>query len=344
MKFLRALLVLVLLCAAAWFVLRAPFGPSGETFVSIPSGTSTAGIAQRLHAAGIIRSAFAFELLRKYRGTSLKAGEYRFDHPAPLPEIYARIARGDVYTRPVVIPEGFNLFDIAQAVQNAGLAPAPVFLAAARANTQLIADLDPHATSLEGFLFPDTYRFSPHATPAQMLTAMVRRFRQEIYRAYFDGQPAPHMDEETRAYAIYQAGVRGDIERIVTLASLIEKEVHIDAERPLVAGVFTNRLALNMPLATDPAVIYAALLANRWRGTIYQSDLQFDSPYNTYRHPGLPPGPICNPGLAALRAALHPTQTDFLYFVADANGTTRFSATLAEHNAQVAAYRQSLHP
>ena len=323
MKFLRALLVLILLCAAtAWFVLRAPFGPSGEIFVSIPSGTSTAGIAQRLHAAGIIRSAFAFELLRKYRGTSLKAGEYRFDHPAPLPEIYARIARGDVYTRAVVIPEGFNLFDIAQAVQNAGLAPAPVFLAAARANTQLIADLDPHATSLEGFLFPDTYRFSPHATPAQMLTAMVRRFRQQ-------------------AAAL---GLPADPTRIVTMASLIEKEVHIDAERPLVAGVFTNRLALNMPLATDPAVIYAALLANRWRGTIYQSDLQFDSPYNTYRHPGLPPGPICNPGLAALRAALHPTQTDFLYFVADANGTTRFSATLAEHNAQVAAYRQSLHP
>ena len=323
MKFFRAFSVLLLLCAgAAWFVFRVPFGPSAETFVDIPSGTSTAGIAQRLETAGIIRSTLAFELLRKYRGAGLKAGEYRFDHPLPLPEVYARIARGDVYTRAGVIPEGFILFEIAQAVQNAGLAPAPAFLAAARANTQLIADLDPQAQSLEGFLFPDTYRFSPHATPAQMLAAMVHRFRQQA--AMLGLPPSPL--------------------RIVTMASLIEKEVHIDSERPLVAGVFTNRLARNMPLATDPAVIYAALLAGRWRGTIFQSDLQFDSPYNTYRHPGLPPGPICNPGVAALRAALHPAPTDYLYFVADSNGTTRFSTTLAEHNAQVAAYRQSLHP
>ncbi len=320
MKFLRVLLVLFLLLAAAgWFVVRVPFGPSAETFVDIPTGTSTAGIAQRLQAAGILRSALAFEALRKYRGLSLKAGEYRFDHPATLGETYSRIARGDVYTRTVVIPEGFNLFDIAQAVQAAGLAPADSFLIAARANTQLIADLDPRAQSLEGFLFPDTYKFSPHATPAQMLAVMVHRFRRQ-------------------AVAL---GLPADPVRIVILASLIEKEVHLDAERPLVAGVFNNRLALNMPLATDPSVIYAALLAGRWRGTIYESDLQSDSPYNTYRRAGLPPGPICNPGAAALRAALHPTATDFLYFVADAHGNTRFSATLAEHNAQVQAYRQA---
>jgi UPF0755 protein len=131
------------------------------------------------------------------------------------------------------------------------------------------------------------------------------------------------------------------------MASLIEKEVSQDSERPLVAGVFLNRLARNMPLATDPTVIYAALLDNRWRGTIYASDLQNPSPYNTYRHTGLPPGPICSPGMAALRAAIHPAQTDYLYFVADANGHSRFSTNLKDHNAAVQAYRdtlQSSHP
>ncbi len=318
MKFLRILFLLALLAvASAWFFLRMPFGPHAETFVDIPAGTGTAGIAARLESAGIIRSRYAFEAFRTYRGGTLKAGEYRFDHAAPLTEIYARIARGDVYTIPLTIPEGFNLFDIAQSVQAAGLAPAPTFLAAARSNTGLVRDLSPHAPSLEGFLFPDTYRFSRHTTPAQMLAAMVRRFRTE----------AAHL------------GLAGDVERTVTLASLIEKEVRNPSERPLVAGVFTNRLAAGMPLATDPAVIYAALLDGQWRGTIYQSDLQRDSPYNTYRHPGLPPGPIANPGLLALRAAMQPAKTPFLYFVADAAGNTRFSTTLAEHDAQVAAYR-----
>ena len=125
------------------------------------------------------------------------------------------------------------------------------------------------------------------------------------------------------------------------MASLIEKEVAQDSERPLVAGVFVNRLARNMPLATDPTVVYAALLENRYRGTIYASDLQNPSPYNTYRHPGLPPGPIANPGVAALKAALDPAKTDYLYFVADAQGHSRFSATLKEHAAQVQQYREA---
>ena len=325
MKFLRVIVVLVALAMAAGVFLldydRPALPAAGPVLVDIPAGAGTAGIAARLESAGILRSRYLFLLQRKLAGGTLKAGVYRFDHPSTVLEAYAHLARGDVYTLTLVIPEGFNLFDIAQAVQAAGLAPAETFLAAARSDTALIADLDPHAASLEGFLFPDTYRFSPHATPAQMLAAMVHRFRQQAAALGLPAEPA----------------------RLVTMASLVEKEVHLDAERPLVAGVFENRLARNMPLATDPAVIYAALLANRWRGTIYQSDLQFDSPYNTYRHPGLPPGPICNPGLAALRAALHPAQTDYLYFVAGANGTTRFSATLAEHNAQVAEYREAGH-
>ena len=327
MKLLRLLIVLLVLAAAATVYLldsdRHPL-PASRVLVDIPAGTGSAGIAARLESAGVLRSRYLFLLQRKISGGTLKAGVYRFDKAQTVLEMYAHIAHGDVYTIPVVIPEGFNLFDIAHAVETAGLAPAPVFLAAARSDTALIADFSPRATSLEGFLFPDTYRFSPHATPAQMLAAMVHRFRQQAATVGVAGGP--------------------DAVRVVTLASLIEKEVHFDTERPLVAGVFMNRLALGMPLATDPAVIYAALLAGRWRGTIYQSDLDADSPYNTYRHAGLPPGPIANPGLAALRAAIHPATTPFLYFVADADGSTSFSATLAEHAAQVAAYRAAQKP
>lgn len=322
MKFLVFLLLCgILLAGSAFYLMRVPFGPDHEVFVDIPSGLGSAGIALHLKRAGVIRSATAFRAYRAYAGKTLKAGEYRFDHPAALTEVYSRIARGDVYTRILVIPEGFNIFDIAGAVQAAGLGDASAFLRAEQANTSLIGDLSPHAASLEGFLFPDTYRFSRHATPPQMLATMVKRFRQ----------------------AAAQAGLNGstDVTGTVTTASLIEKEVRVDAERPLVAGVFHNRIVAGMPLATDPTVIYAALLAGRWRGTIYQSDLQFDSPYNTYRHTGLPPGPIANPGMAALRAALHPAVTAYLYFVADAQGHSQFSVTLKDHTRQVEAYREA---
>ena len=326
MKILKLLLLLFILAAAyAAFTLLAPTGPTTETFVDLPTGTSTQAIATTLAQAGIIRSRYAFLALRALKGQHLRAGEYRFDHPVTLTEVYTRIAKGDVYTRAVVIPEGFNLFDIAAAVEAAGLGTKADFLAAARTHTELIANLSPRAQSLEGYLFPDTYRFSRHATQLQILTTMVHRFRQAATPlGLFNG-----------SY---------DIAKTVTIASLVEKEVAVDAERPLVAGVFANRTALHMPLQTDPSVVYAALLANAWRGTIYRSDLDRPSPYNTYRQPGLPPGPIANPGLAALKAAMRPTKTDYLYFVADAQGHSRFSATLAEHNSNVAAYRKATTP
>ncbi len=322
MRFVRLLLLLLLAAGATLaYLFYAPVGPSSETFVDIPAGTGTTGMANRLQQAGIIRSTYAFALMRKLEGGTLRAGEYRFDQPETLGEVYARIARGDVYTRVLIIPEGFNIFDIAHAIEAAGLGDATSFLAAERSNTQLIADLEPGAASLEGFLFPDTYRFSRHATPATMLAAMVRRFRQVAAQMNLTASP--------------------ELARTVTLASLIEKEVRVDAERPLVAGVFTNRLARGMPLATDPAVIYASMLDGRWRGTIHQSDLAAGSAYNTYRHAGLPPGPIANPGIAALRAAIQPAHTDFLYFVADARGHSQFSVDLKEHAQQVQAWRAS---
>jgi UPF0755 protein len=324
LKFLLTLLLLLLLAAAAAaYVVYSPYGPTTETFVDIPSGTGASAIAARMEKAGIIRTRYAFDFLSLQKGDTLKAGEYRFDHPVPPAEVYDRLVRGDVYTQALTIPEGFNIFDIANAVEAARFAKRDAFLAAERQHTELIADLLPpgaHPASLEGYLFPDTYRFSRHATPLQMLTAMVRRFRQTSSQLGLD---------------------RTNIVPTVTMASVIEKEVGQETERPLVAGVFTNRLARSMPLATDPTVIYAALLDNRWRGTIYASDLQSPSPYNTYKHTGLPPGPISNPGIASLRAALHPAQTDYLYFVSDAAGHSRFSVSLQEHAQQVQAYRQA---
>ena len=322
MKFLGVLVVLVLLGvgAAAW-IYKVPYGPAHETFVEIPSGMGTVGIAGALKAGGVIRSATAFEAYRKYAGGTLKAGEYRFEGPLKLGDVYRKIARGEVYAKTVVVPEGYNIFDIAAAVEGAGLGPAADFLAAERRDVALIKNLSPGAVSLEGYLFPSTYSFGRHATPDQMVAAMVKRFRVAAAQLGLLGTPG--------------------LARTVTLASLIEKEVSVDAERGLVGGVFENRLRLGMPLATDPSVIYAAMLDGRWRGTIYQSDLQSMSPYNTYRHAGLPPGPIANPGVAALKAAMHPAATDYLYFVADAAGHSQFSVDLKSHAEQVQAYRKA---
>ena len=313
------LLILLLMAAVGGYFLYVPFGPRTETFVELTPGTGTAEIASDLQARGIVRSRYAFDVLRLMKRGTLKAGEYRFDHPAGAAEVYARIERGDVYTVAVTIPEGFNIFDIAQAVEMAKLGGADGFLQAERADTALIEDLSPHARSLEGFLFPDTYRFSRTATPRQMLSAMVRRFRQSAG----------------------QIGLSANVEKVVTLASLVERETGVDRERPIVASVFENRLAAGMPLATDPTVIYAALLENRYGGKIHVSDLQSDSAYNTYRHGGLPPGPICNPGMTSLKAAVAPARTDYLYFVSDAKGHSVFAKSLAEHSENVKAYRQA---
>lgn len=324
LKFLGTLLLLALIAVGiAGYVIYVPFGPQSETFVDIAPGTGTPAIAAKLQASGIIRNRYAFDWLHLRKHGTPKAGEYRFDHAVPMTEVYARIVHGDVYTVALKIPEGYNIFDIAQAVADAGLGSREAFLAAERQHTELIDWLPQTGAappeSLEGFLFPDTYSFSRHVTPVQILTVMVHRFRR----------------------ASAELGLSGDVRQTVTMASLVEKEVNQDSERPLVAGVFVNRLAQSIPLATDPTIIYAALLDGRWSGVIHASDLQADSPYNTYKHTGLPPGPICNPGMASLRAAMSPAKTDYLYFVSDAAGHSRFSTDLKEHAAQVEAYRKA---
>jgi UPF0755 protein len=318
---LAAFLLGIVAAAAAWLVLT-PFGPSKETFVEITPGSSTAMISRQLEDAGIVRSRYAIDLMRLWKPGTLKAGEYRFDHPAPVTEVYSRIARGDVYTVEVTIPEGSSVFDIAARLEQAGFGPGRDFLAAQAQNSDLIQDLDPAAKSLEGYLFPDTYRFERKATPILILAAMVKRFR-------------------TKAAEL---GLTQDVHQVVTVASLVERETAVDGERPLVASVFENRLAKNMPLATDPSVIYGLELEGRWRGAIYASDLKLDTPYNTYLHTGLPPGPVSNPGAKALRAAMEPAKTDYLYFVAasaNAQGKSLFSSTLEEHNRNVSGYRRA---
>ena len=317
------LAVLLSIAGGAAWLLLTPFGPESETFVEIAPGSSMVRIGRELARAGIIRSQLAFDLARLWKQGTLKAGTYRFDHPAPPAEVYERIRRGDVYTVAVTVPEGSTIFDIADRLQQAGFGARQAFLDVAMQQSSLIADLDPAAKSLEGYLFPDTYRFAPRTALPEIAAAMVKRFR----------------------VVAATLGLSADVHRTVTLASLVERETAIDDERPIVASVFDNRLEKNMPLMTDPAVIYGLQLQNAWRGTLYQSDLKRDTPYNTYLHAGLPPGPVANPGIKALRAALAPAQTNFLYFVAagdNPQGKSLFAATIDEHNRNVAGYRNAI--
>jgi UPF0755 protein len=325
MRALLKLVVAVVLAFAIWFGWAAllPVQPSQTTFVLLRPGWSTRHIVRNLQQQGVIRSAAAFLMIQYAKGLpTLKAGEYKFDQPANALEVWRRLVQGDVYARTVVVPEGFNLYDIAAVVEQAGLGPASDFITAAKSDTFLLRDVDPDAKTLEGYLFPDTYQFTRIDTAHDIVAAMVRRFKREAQTIGLLGNLDTH--------------------RIVTMASIVEKETADPKERPMVAGVYYNRLRNNMALAADPSVIYAALLAGRYRGTIYQSDLQYDSPYNTYRYPGLPPGPIANPGLASLEAAMHPARVDFLYFVSDNNGHHRFARSMEEHARNVAAYRRSV--
>ena len=325
MRTFFTLVAVLMLAFVLWFAWAAllPVKPTQTEFVLLRPGWSTRHIARELQREGIIRSSTAFLMLHYIEGPkTLKAGEYKFEDPASALDVRHRLIRGDVYARTVVVPEGYNLYDIAAAVEQAGLGPAADFVAAANQDVALVRDIDPKAKTLEGYLFPDTYQFTRIDSAHDIAGAMVRRFRQEAQKIGLLGNP--------------------DIHRIVTMASIVERETAVADERPLVAGVYYNRLDKNMALAADPTVVYAALLAGRYRGTIYQSDLQFDSPYNTYKFAGLPPGPIANPGVASLQAAMHPAKTGFLYFVSDNNGHHRFARTLQEHAQNVAAYRRAL--
>ncbi|MCC6264949.1 MAG: endolytic transglycosylase MltG [Bryobacterales bacterium] len=330
-RFLRSVIFLLVLALAAgtfavftWRQLGTPYQGFGEkaVFLEVERGMSSGRIAERLAEAGVIAHPWQFLLLRYLRpGATLQAGEYRFTGAASARTVFSRLARGDVYYVTLVIPEGANLFEIAALVDASDLRNAKDFLKHAR-DPSLVRDLDPEAPSLEGYLFPSTYQFRRGITSAEICARLTGEFRRQ-WKAL--GAP-------TGAH------------RMVTLASLVEKETSIAEERPVVASVYWNRLHEGMRLDCDPTVIYAALLEGKYRGAIYRSDLERDSPYNTYRRAGLPPGPIANPGAAALRAAIHPAETAFLFFVAkgDGSGAHRFSENLTGHTANVNDYRKAV--
>jgi UPF0755 protein len=328
----RALLFIVFaICLAgagwcAWQLYQPYSGNTQSETVEIAPGTGTLEIADLLASRGVIASKWPFlarALVGRARHRRLKAGEYLFDRPLSPADVYRKLSTGDILLHTVVVPEGSDRFDIARILSDR-LSIDPAQFLSRTQETSLIRDLDPKAPTLEGYLFPDTYRFPSHVTPDTIIATMVARFRHVMQTRL-----RPEMDS-------------GDLHTAVTLASLVEKETPDPAEKPTVAGVFSRRLEKGMLLQCDPTVIYAARLAGRPIPVIHVSDLKFDSPYNTYMSPGLPPGPIANPGEEALRAAFHPAPGDELYFVSNNHGGHIFASTLEEHERNVARYRREL--
>ena len=326
----RLLVAIVLLIAlgagVAYLSLTVPYrGFSKPVILDFPRGTSASEMANQLAQSGVIRYPWQFLAVRVLRpGARLQAGEYQFSETAPAFRVYARIARGDVFFYELIVPEGSNIFDIAASIDRFDFMRGADFLRVAR-DPSLIHDIAPQAPTLEGYLFPSTYRLTRRTTVQQLCQMMTGQFR----RNWRELQKADHA---------------AAVNDVVTLASLVEKETALGDERPMVASVFQNRLRLGMPLDCDPTTIYASMLEQRYRGTIYRSDLDSANRYNTYKHPGLPPGPIANPGVASLKAALAPAPTEYLYFVAKADGSGghQFSKSIEEHNRAVEQYRHNV--
>lgn len=329
-RIIRWTLIVAVLAAAAagWavFDLTRPYKGYGgaEQFVEIPQGAGPASIGRRLVEAGVVRNSLGFRLalLRSGKGRRLQAGEYRFAEPATPAQVVAKLARGEVYLLPITFREGLTIKQMSELYAAKGLGNAADFVAAARDRT-LAASFDPAATDLEGYLFPDTYAMSRRATAAELVRRMVAGFEKA-------------MTPELRA----RAAERGlDVRGLVTLASIVEKETGKAEERAMVAAVYANRLRIGMGLQCDPTVIYALERAGRYTGDLTREDLRFDSPYNTYRYAGLPPGPIASPGKASLEAAANPADVPYTYFVSRNDGTHAFSSTLEEHNRNVYQYQ-----
>jgi UPF0755 protein len=304
-----------------WNQIHQPYKgyQQAEQYVDVPPGLSSSAIGQRLVDAGVVESTTVFRAaLRLSARGSLKAGEYRFDRPMTALEVIDMVARGDAFARRITFPEGLTMREMAASYEARGFGPARDFLEAA-GDQSLIDDLDPQATDLEGYLFPDTYALPRRTAASRLIAQMVNRFR------------ASYTDDIRRRAEARQLTTR----QVVTLAALIEKETGAGDERPLVAAVYTNRLKIGMGLQADPTVVYALQKAGRYDGNIRREDLSIDSPYNTYKYSGLPPGPIASPGKASLEAAVSPADVPYLYFVSRNDGTHAFAATLDEHNANV---------
>ncbi len=323
-----ALFAILLAIGGGWFFWRAmrdPYKgfPEAVKRVEIRRGVRTAAILKQLQREGVLRDSWIplvhMKLLRSR--DSLKAGVYEFRGPLAPVDVVDKLVRGDVILKSVTVREGLDRFAIARLFEAEGLGTEREW-ARATSETDLIRDIAPDATSLEGYLFPDTYKFDPGAPPETIVATMVANFRRQW----------------GNEIALITTGLNPH--QTVTLASIVETEAQLPAERPIVASVYLNRVRRRMLLGADPTVIYALKLQGRWDGNIRKNDLRIDSPYNTYRRPGLPPGPIANPGLASLRAAAAPATSPYLYFVARNDGSHVFSTNIAEHNRNVEKYQR----
>lgn len=321
---LLSLLFAALAVAVAGFLAwdwNTPYGEPGVVRVTVPRGMHAGEVAESLHRAGRVRFLPSFKIAFVLYGKPrrIRSGTYRFERPLSPLEILAKLNRGEVELVRVTLPEGLCLDQTANLLAEAGMGRRDAFLEAFE-DPSLLEGLDPHAEDLEGYLFPETYRFDPGLSERAVAQTLVKAFRSFWkQKGLPSGRP---------------------VREVVILASLVEKETAAPQERPVVAAVFQNRLRLGMPLQTDPSVLYAL---RRWglkRRFLLREDLAFESPYNTYRHTGLPPGPICSPGRDSLEAALHPRPTPYLYFVSRNDKTHVFSRTLEEHNTWVARTRK----
>jgi UPF0755 protein len=319
-----ALLAIVGLVAAGW-VYRLTSQPykgyaDAETFVEIVPGSNTHSMGRVLSDAGVVANPTAFRIAVWMRsaGRRLQAGEYRFEAPMTPAAVVDKIARGEVFLRPVTFREGLTIRQMAALFEERGFGPQATFLAAASKPGSIRA-LDPDANNLEGYLFPDTYALPRRTTADQLTARMIARFEKAL---------TPEIRQAASAGGL-------SLRELVTLASLVEKETAKPEERPIVAAVYRNRLRIGMALQCDPTVIYALERAGRYNGNITRADLAIDSPYNTYRYPGLPPGPIAAPGQASLEAAAQPADVSYLYFVSRNDGSHAFATTLDEHNRNV---------
>lgn len=326
------LLTLVLISISVGFwgyqQLHKPYNHNATTdLITITPGMGKRNIIDLLLEHKIISNKWPLlvYLSIKPQVNKLQAGDYLFSSPITPLEVISKLNQGLVVTQQITIPEGYDKFDIIEALVEAQIDSREA-IEKAISDTSLISDLDPKAKDLEGYLFPDTYTYTRQQKAPQIIGAMVKRFRQKL---------TPERQQQIKE-------INSNLHEIMTLASLIEKEAKVDEDRPLISSVFYNRLKKNMRLDCDPTFIYAAKLAGEWDSQVNSPiHRKRESPYNTYYITGLPIGPIASPGIKSLEAALHPAQGDYLYFVANGiDGRHSFSRNESEHLTAVAAYRR----
>jgi len=328
----RCLLILIVIGLLGYLYLEREMNtfhsPSSSATFEVSPGMSARNVVKMLRDRGVIGDERLTMLYLVISGNrkALRAGEYLFDRPVTTREVIDTLVSGRIYLHRFTVPEGLTVAEVAMKWQEQGFGKAEEFVTAAQESVDLVRDFEGEndRASVEGYLFPETYFFAIRTTPRRAIEAMVGRFRSVL------AQLETRLPSES-----WPLGLRDTL----VLASLVEAEAQVAEERPLIASVFVNRLKLRILLQCDPTVIYALEKANRYRGQLSRADLKFDSPYNTYRYPGLPPGPIANPGMRSLEAVMRPASTRYLYFVRTTGGRHTFSETLAAHNRAVAAYR-----